>query len=110
MLVLTAAADRHGWILAWQARRARFAGPRLAAVGLDLYRLPDRDSNSDVDWQVGSMPYGWNDRVSSFKSFGQCATRIWENNNFTGASYGYIVNSSYVGAAMNDRASSIQWN
>lgn len=56
------------------------------------------------------MPSGWNDRVSSFKSYGLCATRIWENTNFGGASYGFTVNSTYVGDAMNDRASSIQWN
>jgi hypothetical protein len=70
----------------------------------------DCDTNSDVDYSLGSMPSGWNDRVSSFKSYGLCATRIWENTNFGGASYGFTVNSTYVGDAMNDRASSIQWN
>jgi hypothetical protein len=70
----------------------------------------DCDTNSDVDYYLGSMPSGWNDRVSSFKSYGLCATRIWENTNFGGASYGFVVNSTYVGDAMNDRASSIQWN
>ena len=31
--------------------------------------------------------------------------RIWENTNFGGASYGFVVNSPYVGDAMNDMAS-----
>ena len=70
----------------------------------------DCDTNADVDFELGSMPSGWNDRVSSFKSFGLCATKIWENTSFGGASYGFTVNSTYVGNAMNDRASSIQWN
>ncbi|MGE4113588.1 MAG: hypothetical protein AB7G36_05385 [Candidatus Nanopelagicales bacterium] len=68
------------------------------------------DSNADVDWQLSSMPSGWNDRVSSFKSFGQCATRIWADTGYSGSSYGFVANSTYVGSTMNDQASSIQWN
>ena len=34
---------------------------------------------------------------------------FYENNNYGGASCGYYVNSSNVGAAMNHRASSIRW-
>lgn len=70
----------------------------------------DCDSNADVDWQLSSMPSGWNDRVSSFKSFGQCATRIWADTGYSGSSYGFVANSTYVGSTMNDQASSIQWN
>lgn len=69
----------------------------------------DCDTNPDVDYQVAVMPAGWNDRISSFKSYGRCATKLWENT-FSGASYGFTVNSSYVGGAINDRASSIQFN
>jgi hypothetical protein len=70
----------------------------------------DCDTNADVDWELSSMPSGWNDRVSSFKSFGQCATKIWHDVSFAGTSYGFVVNSTYVGATLNDEASSIQWN
>lgn len=52
---------------------------------------------------------GWNDRITSFKSYENCATKLWENT-FSGSSYGFCVNSTYVGAAMNDRASSMQFN
>ena len=69
----------------------------------------DCDTNPDVDYQVPVMPAGWNDRISSFKSYGRCATKLWENT-FSGASYGFTVTSSYVGAGINDRASSIQFN
>jgi len=68
------------------------------------------DTNADVDWQVSSMPAGWNDRVTSFKSFNSCATRIWSNTGYTGNSYGFVVNSTNVGSTMNDQTSSIQWN
>jgi hypothetical protein len=67
----------------------------------------DCDTLADVDWQVSVMPTGWNDRVSSFRSYGLCQTIIWENT-FSGASLGPSGNVSYVGS-MNDRTSSIQW-
>lgn len=70
----------------------------------------DCDTNVDVDWELSAMPSGWNDRVSSFKSFGQCATKIWQDVGYGGSSYGFVVNSTYVGATLNDQASSIQWN
>lgn len=52
---------------------------------------------------------GWDNRITSFRSYSNCKTAIFENTNYGGASYGYYVNSSNVGAAMNDRASSIRW-
>lgn len=52
---------------------------------------------------------GWDNRISSFKSYSNCTTAIFENTDYDGASYGYYVNSSNVGDAMNDRASSIRW-
>jgi hypothetical protein len=67
------------------------------------------DTNPDVDWQLSSYsPYGWNDTVSSFLGYSDCETRLWEHDNFGGASYGAYTNSSYVGDAMNDKASSSQ--
>ncbi len=69
----------------------------------------DCDTNPDVDFQVSVMPTGWNDRISSFTSYGRCATKLWENT-FSGTSYGFTVTSAYVGGAINDRTSSIQFN
>lgn len=38
-----------------------------------FYASGDCDTNPDVDWQVATMPSGWNDRITSFKSYGhQC--------------------------------------
>lgn len=69
----------------------------------------DCDTNPDVDFQVAVMPAGWNDRISSFTSYGRCATKLWDNT-FSGISYGYAASSAYVGGAINDRTSSIQFN
>ena len=58
-------------------------------------------------WAFGftSMPSGWNDRVSSFRSYAGCSTAIFENTNYGGLQYGYYTSASSVGG-MNDRASS----
>ena len=51
---------------------------------------------------------GWNDDIDSFQSFNGCQTKVWENTGFTGATYGYITNSTDLGS-MRNRASSIKW-
>ncbi|HWH25886.1 MAG TPA: hypothetical protein VNT53_04495 [Pseudolysinimonas sp.] len=48
---------------------------------------------------------GWYGRVSSFKSYSGCTTAVFAGTNYTGASYGYVVNAPSVGS-MNDRAKS----
>jgi len=52
-----------------------------------------------------SMPSGWNDRVSSFVSFGTCKTRLSENINQGGSSFGPVASANSLGV-MNDAASS----
>jgi hypothetical protein len=52
-----------------------------------------------------NLPGAWNDRVSSFRSYYSCSTRIWENSGQSGAWFGYSVNAPGVGA-LNDEASS----
>lgn len=56
-----------------------------------------------------SMPSGWNDAVSSFKVYGGCTVRVWEDGGASGASSNWVGSMSYVGDALNDRISSIQW-
>lgn len=48
----------------------------------------------------------WNDRIDSFRSYNGCTTRLHENNDLGGASYGPYTSSSNVGAFAN-RASSL---
>ncbi len=47
----------------------------------------------------------WNDRVSSFRSYLSCTTRIFEDPGQAGTWFGYSVNAPGVGA-LNDEASS----
>jgi hypothetical protein len=46
-------------------------------------------------------------------SYGNCYTKLFENGNLNigsaGSTYGPYASSSYVGGAMNDRTSSLQW-
>lgn len=71
-----------------------------------------------VDFSVDNLntdPYtccDFNDNISSFNSFNDCLTVLYEDWHFGGAATnggGPIEGMGYVGDAMNDRASSIRW-
>jgi hypothetical protein len=51
----------------------------------------------------------WSDRVSSFHSYGSCATRLWTGTGYTGSAYGWSV-SSNVPSSLNDKARSAQFS
>lgn len=82
---------------------ANYGGASFAAS------VSQNGCNGYVHGYADLSPLGWNDRISSFRSYAGCRTAIFDNTNYGGSSYGYYTNSSYVGAAMNDRASSIRW-
>ncbi|WP_448006012.1 hypothetical protein [Agromyces bauzanensis] len=48
---------------------------------------------------------GWSGRVSSFRSFLNCRTAVFDYENYGGTRYGYVTNASQLGS-MNDRADS----
>jgi hypothetical protein len=52
-----------------------------------------------------TMPLGWNDRVSSFKTFLSCVTRIYEDVTLGGAFYGYATDAPSL-AGLNNAGSS----
>jgi hypothetical protein len=57
------------------------------------------------------MPAGWNDRITSFKSFSNCAQQLSRSTNFTGGSLTLVISSlANVGAAADDQASSVTFN
>lgn len=49
--------------------------------------------------------HGWNDDIDSFKSYGPCATALYEDIWFGGSVYGYYVSSSNVGIMQNQASS-----
>jgi hypothetical protein len=60
-------------------------------------------------WSIGSGlgALGWNDRIESFQSYGTCRSKLWENSDSTGATYGYAVSANSLGV-MRNHASRIQ--
>jgi hypothetical protein len=56
-------------------------------------------------YTLNSMPSGWNDDISSYLSYGTCKTKVYENINRGGSSYGAVADAPNLGA-MNDRTSS----
>jgi hypothetical protein len=75
-------------------------------------------NTSTVDFWVPNLNtspysnYGFNDSISSFHSYSNCTTVLYDDWFWGGAATngGFpIADMSYVGNAMNDRASSIRW-
>jgi len=52
-----------------------------------------------------SMPAGWNDRMSSFKTYLSCVTRVYEDVSLGGGFYGYATNAPSLGALNNEVSS-----
>ena len=42
------------------------------------------DNSLDVDYRFPSLPAGWNDRISSFRSYSNCAQQLFRGTNFSG--------------------------
>jgi hypothetical protein len=65
--------------------------------------------NGSTVYQLTDLAnYGFDNDTDSFRSFNNCSTKLWDGANLSGTSYGYYVNSTYVGDAMVNRASSLQ--
>jgi hypothetical protein len=63
-------------------------------------------SAAGCDAAVPSLvPYGWNDRASSFKSFNGCLTALYQNINYGGTHVGYSSSKATFGS-QNDQGSS----
>ena len=76
---------------------------------LDIFASGPCDTNSDVDWSVANIGATWNDRVTSFQGYSACEIRVYENENYGGATYGAFASTNYVGDAMNDRTTSMRF-
>ncbi|MFP3467232.1 hypothetical protein [Leifsonia sp. SIMBA_070] len=79
-----------------------------AGYGGAFFQITNSSScTGSTTWYFGPLRnVGWSGRVSSFKSFSGCSTKLWEGDAYTGASYGYAVDASSLGG-MNDRAGSV---
>lgn len=63
--------------------------------------------NGSSVYQFGPLSsVGWSGRVSSFKSFSGCTTKLWSGSSYSGSSYGFAASASSLGS-MNDLANSV---
>lgn len=89
----------------WGGKRLLFLSPNPGCTG----------PTTDIDFQIGGMPEDWNDEISSFQTMGggalgPCWAKHYKNVNFGTPSIGFGPTLSYVGDAMNDQTTSIQWS
>jgi hypothetical protein len=88
-----------------------YANANFGGASLSLFGATRCDNSSDADFRFASLPAGWNDRITSFRSFSNCAQQLFRNTNFGGGSLTIIISSlANVGAAANDQASSLTFN
>ncbi len=68
------------------------------------------ESSGCGDFETPSMPSGWNDVISSVANSSGCASTLYQNNNFTGTTFGVKRNASAGSlGSFNDEASSQAW-
>jgi hypothetical protein len=68
-------------------------------------------SITDVDFSSPSIGL-WDNQISSFRVFGTqtaCLVKHFENTSFGGASIGFSFSSPFIGGAMDERTSSLEW-
>jgi len=88
-----------------------YANANFGGASLSLFGSGRCDTSADADFRFASLPTGWNDRITSFRSFSNCAQQLFRNTNFGGGSLTIIITSlANVGAAANDQASSLTFN
>ncbi|MGJ4845311.1 hypothetical protein [Leifsonia sp. Le1] len=98
-------------LAALASAKATFVQAQLfddAGYGGSFFQITNSSAcNGSTVWYFGPLGnVGWSGRVSSFKSFSNCTTKLWQGTNYTGASYGYSGNAANLGS-MNDKANSV---
>jgi hypothetical protein len=79
----------------------QYSGPTQLFFG------PSGDCGPGASYRWDRMPSGWNDRVSSFASWGKCDITLYENENAGGRQFGPAEKASLGSEYLNNRASSI---
>jgi hypothetical protein len=88
-----------------------FTNANYTGSTLTLYASGRCDNSTDADYVWNTLPAGWNDVITSFKSYNNCAQQLFRNTyRGGGALTGILVNSPNVGAPANDQASSLTAN
>jgi hypothetical protein len=94
------------WVAAIEYVNASYGGGSLT-----LTTSGPCDNSLDADYVWNTLPAGWNDVISSFHSYSNCAQQLFRNTyRGGGALTGILSNTPYVGAPANDQASSLTAN
>lgn len=88
-----------------------YSDANMSGSSLSFFGTSRCDNSSDADFRFNSLPSGWNDRITSFNSFSNCAQQLFRSTSLGGGSLTLIIRSlANVGSAANDQASSLTFN
>lgn len=65
------------------------------------------DGDTGVEWAWKSLTAAWIDRINSGQGYSACQIKVWESNNYGGASYPWFSLTSSMGA-MNNATNSVK--
>ncbi|WP_147449382.1 hypothetical protein [Actinomadura pelletieri] len=96
-----------GYVLSIEYQHENFGGSSIIFTG---YRGCDGIDDGIVEFEYADLaPIGWNDTISSFRTYSDCRVRHFEHPHFVTPRTVFQTTLSYIGSLMNDRASSLQW-
>ena len=61
--------------------------------------------DTGTNWELGVMPSGWNDRISSFRAYASCDIRLYWDGGLTGPVYGPSTGANTLGSFDNQTSS-----
>lgn len=94
-------------LLSVEYASAFYLGDSLWVYGEDG---PCTPVTTDLDYELSSMPAGWNNRITSFLSSSNCQTRHYDYVNFGGIYVGYSPSQLALGNGLDNDTSSLRWS
>jgi hypothetical protein len=86
-----------------------YGGDSIWFLGVGAWGNDCSSSKTDIDWELSSMPAGWNNRISSFTG-GGCEVRHYDVANFGAPYVGYSPGEAAIGNGLNNDTTSIRWS
>ncbi|TMR04300.1 hypothetical protein ETD83_08510 [Actinomadura soli] len=100
-------APREGYVLSIEYQHENFGGSSVIFTG---FQGCDGIDNGTIEFEFADLaPIGWNDTISSFRTYSNCRVSHFEHPHFVTPRTLFQTTLSYIGSLMNDRASSLQW-
>jgi hypothetical protein len=90
-----------------------YPGSLHTGISIHVYGTngPCTTTTTDIDYQLPDWGmYGFDQRISSFKTFGNCYAKHYDLVNYGGYSVGYQPGQAVMNATINDDTSSERWS